>query len=290
MPSINRFKLAEEAAEATLGGSLQNFMSHVMGPEKYGVSTSELWHFQMTYPRCLAGDLGSGGLHSGMFKNKYIDHMRVFSMYANEVNTPTKQITTAGYRAIGSEINYVTGSTFSEMNVQFLIPRSYINVLVFERWMSIMANDANQYVDYYNEYVAPVFFIYKFERGSKRDLIPADYNEYLRAGGKNRSWPKHNKVVGMWHMYNVFPKSIGTLQFTNNPGELVTLDVTLQYERYRFFSDPTFGGDVGNKKGRKKRQQRNKRSNNNRTAPESRRSKKNRRDRSGNKYKDNRIV
>ena len=60
MPQINRFRSSAEAAESTLGGSLQNFMSHVMGPEKYGVSTSQLWHFQMTYPRALSGGLGQG--------------------------------------------------------------------------------------------------------------------------------------------------------------------------------------------------------------------------------------
>ena len=279
MPTFNRFRGAEEAAESTLCGSLQNFMSHVMGPEKYGVSTSQLWHFQMTYPRALAGDLGSGGLHSGIFKQKYIDHMRIFSLYANEVNTPTKQVTTAAYRAIGSEISYATGSTFSEMNVQFLIPRSYVNLLVFERWMSIMANDANQYVDYYNEYVAPVFFIYKYERGSKRDIIPSDPKVYERAGGANRSWPKHNKVVGMWHIYNVFPKSIGTLQFTNNPGELVTLDVTFAYERYRFYSDPKFGGNTDTNKNSDDRVRSQRNTNNKKKGPKSRKSKKNRRDR-----------
>ena len=129
MPARNQFKSMEENVESTLGGSLQTFMSHIMGPEKFGVSTSQLFHFQMTYPPCLSGSAGSGGEHSGLFKDKYIDHMRLFSLYASEVNTPTKQITTAGYRAIGSEINYATGSTFSEMSVRFLIPRSYISVL-----------------------------------------------------------------------------------------------------------------------------------------------------------------
>lgn len=277
MPIINRFRESANAAESTLGGSLQNFMSHVMGPEKYGVSTSQLWHFQMTYPRALSGGLGQGGLHGGLFKDKYIDHMRIFSLYANEVNTPTKQITTGSYRAVGSEISYATGSTFSEMNVQFLIPRSYVNLLVFERWMSIMANDANQYVDYYNEYVAPLFFIYKFERGSNRDIIPLDRKVYERAGGNQRSWPKYNKVVGMWHMYNVFPKSVGTLQFTNNPGELVTLDVTFAYERYRFYADPKFGGKTKKNKKGKDRTRSQRKSNNKNQGPRSNRSKRNRR-------------
>jgi hypothetical protein len=279
MPARNQFKSMEENVESTLGGSLQTFMSHIMGPEKYGVSTSQLFHFQMTYPPCLSGSAGSGGEHSGLFKDKYIDHMRLFSLYASEVNTPTKQITTAGYRAIGSEINYATGSTFSEMSVRFLIPRSYISVLAFERWMTIMANDANQFVDYYTEYCAPIFYIYKLERGSQRDIIPADRGEYERAGGKDRKWPKYNKAVAGWHIYNVFPKSIGTLQFSNAPGELVTLDVTFSYERYRFFSDPKFGGKSGkNKRGKDKDGRgRKKKSNNRRNGPESRRSKRDKR-------------
>jgi len=278
MPARNQFKAMEENVESTLGGSLQTFMSHIMGPEKYGVSTSQLFHFQMTYPRCLAGSAGSGGEHSGLFKNKYIDHMRIFSLYASEVNTPTKQITTGGYRAIGSEINYATGSTFSEMSVRFLIPRSYVSVLAFERWMTLMANDANQFVDYYSEYTAPIFYIYKLERGSKRDIIPEDRGAYERAGGKDRTWPKFNKAVAGWHIYNVFPKSIGTLQFSNAPGELVTLDVTFSYERYRFFSDPKFDGKSGKNKRGKNGKNKRKKSNNRRKGPESRRSKRDKRD------------
>jgi hypothetical protein len=286
MPARNQFKSMEENVESTLGGSLQTFMSHIMGPEKFGVSTSQLFHFQMTYPRCLAGSAGSGGEHSGLFKDKYIDHMRIFSLYASEVNTPTKQITTAGYRAIGSEINYATGSTFSEMSVRFLIPRSYVSVLAFERWMTIMANDANQYVDYYSEYVAPIFYIYKLERGSKRILRPESDSEYEKAGGSSRNWPRYNKAVAGWHIYNVFPKSVGTLQFSNAPGELVTLDVTFAYERYRFFSDPKFGGEQGSNKrnknggggGRKK-----KKTNNKKNGPKSKRSRRNRRERRRNR-------
>ena len=291
MPVRNQFKSMEENVESTLGGSLQTFMSHIMGPEKFGVSTSQLFHFQMTYPRCLAGSAGSGGEHSGLFKKNYIDHMRIFSLYASEVNTPTKQITTAGYRAIGSEINYATGSTFSEMSVRFLIPRSYVSVLAFERWMTLMANDANQFVDYYTEYTAPIFYIYKLERGSKRDIIPEDRKEYERAGGNKRTWPKYNKAVAGWHIYNVFPKSIGTLQFSNAPGELVTLDVTFSYERYRFFSDPKFG-DKGagqnSRNSRKKNKNKKKKTNNRRRGPESRRAKRDKRSRRRNRRDRNR--
>ena len=288
MPARNQFKSMEENVESTLGGSLQTFMSHIMGPEKFGVSTSQLFHFQMTYPPCLSGSAGSGGEHSGLFKDKYIDHMRLFSLYASEVNTPTKQITTAGYRAIGSEINYATGSTFSEMSVRFLIPRSYISVLAFERWMTLMANDANQFVDYYTEYTAPIFYIYKLERGSKRNLIPKDRTEYERAGGSKRNWPKYNKAVAGWHIYNVFPKSIGTLQFSNAPGELVTLDVTFSYERYRFFSDPKFGGKSGKNKRGKNGKNKDSKSNNRCNGPQSRRSRKDRQSRRRNRRSRNR--
>lgn len=290
MPTRSQFKSMEESVESTLGGSLQQFMSHVMGPQKFGVSTSQLFHFQMTYPTCLAGRGGQGTNNSGYFKGAYIDHMRIFSLYASEVNTPTKQITTAGYRAIGSEINYATGSTFSEMSVRFLIPRSYVPVLAFERWMTIMANDANQYVDYYSEYVAPIFYIYKLERGSTRILRPESDSEYEKAGGSSRNWPRYNKAVAGWHIYNVFPKSVGTLQFSNAPGELVTLDVTFAYERYRFFSDPKSAG--ANRKNDRnpngKRGNDKKKSNNKKNGPKSQRSKKNRRERRRNRRGRNR--
>ena len=235
MSSLSNWSNTEPYAKSTLGGNVQEFMAHVLSSKTHEVSRSNIWHFDMTFPTILRGDLGN--LFAGAFTTSDLSSARkTITMYANEVNTPTRQVTTSSHKMVGSEYEYATGSTFSETNVQFFIPRNYIGVTIFERWMNIMANDANQYVDFFDDYVAPTFTIYKLERGGGGD-IPLT-NEILKTL-KSDNRPQFNKVAGMWVMFNVFPKNIGTLQFNNQPGAPLTLDVTLRYERFRFYPDPS---------------------------------------------------
>lgn len=246
MGNLSNWANTSDYAKSTLGGSVQEMMSRVLYSKNYEVSRSNIWHFDMTFPNILAGKLGiSEQVIGGAFATNDLKSMRkTISLYANEVNTPTRQVTTAGAKVVGSEYNYATGSAFSETSAQFYIPRSYTNVNLFERWMNIMANDANQYVDFYDDYVAPTFTIYKLERGFGGNM-PID-NEYLKSMGYKsendlgRVRPKYNQVVAMWVMFNVFPKNVGTLQFNNQPGSPMTLDVTFLYERFRFYPQPKF--------------------------------------------------
>lgn len=240
MASLSNWSNTSDYAKSTLGGSVQQFMAKVLSSKTHEVSRSNLWHFDITFPNILAGKIGLTTI-PGAFAAKDLNNTRrTLSLYANEVNTPTRQVTTAGAKIVGSEYQYATGSAFSETTVQFYIPRNYqINVL-FERWMNIMANDANQYVDYYDDYVCPTMTIYKLERGQGGDM-PLDESQ-LPPGMTSKdvkNKPKWNQVVGMWAMFNVFPKNVGTLQFNNQPGSPLTLDVTFLYERYRFYPKPT---------------------------------------------------
>lgn len=232
---LSNFTQAQSFAKSTLGGSIGAFMAKAMNNKDHEVSRSNLWYFDMSFPAIMRGKFPETALRS------------LLSLYCNEVNTPTRQITTAGAKVVGSEYLYATGSAFTETSVQFYIPRSHLLPTYFERWMNIMANDANSYVDYYDSYVSPTMTIYKLERGAGGE-IPLD-KEYLAKAGLTRkdilNKPRYNDFVGMWTMYNVFPKAISTSQFNNQTGNVVTLDVTFCYERYRFVPNPKFDMNSG---------------------------------------------
>ena len=242
----SQFNQMKEGMETTLGGSFQQMMAAVTGDKKgtQGVSTSQLWYVAFSYPAILSGVGGSGGHQGrGAFSKSMISHFRTLSLYASEVNTPTRQVTTGGVRNVGAEYKYATGTAFSETSIQFYIPRSYLNLCIFERWMQIMAPDSNQYVSYYHDYVAPRIYIYKLEQGGGPQMDINQFDKRIRQyyqGPDGKSIPLMNKVVAGWHLHNVFPKSVGTLQFSNQPGQLLTLDVSFSYERYRFYPDPKF--------------------------------------------------
>ena len=227
---LSNFNQAQSFAKSTLGGSVGAFMAKALNNKDHEVSRSNLWYFDMNFPAIMNGKFPQSTVRS------------LLSLYCNEVNTPTRQITTAGAKVVGSEYMYATGSAFTETSVQFYVPRSHLLPNYFERWMNIMANDANSYVDYYGTYVASTMTIYKLERGGGGN-IPLDKAYLAKAGLTEKdilNKPRYNDFVGMWTMYNVFPKAISTSQFNNQAGNIVTLDVTFCYERYRFVPNPKF--------------------------------------------------
>lgn len=226
--ALTNFSQAQSFAKSTLGGSIQAFMSKALANKDHEVSRSNLWYFDIEVPEILQKKFPQTQIR------------QLMSLYANEVNTPTRQVTTGNAKILGSEYLYATGSAFSETSVQFYVPRNHYLVTFFERWMNIMANDANQYVDYYDKYVASSLVIYKLERGAG-GKIPLDAAQLAEQGltvDDILNKPRYNDFVGMWVCYNVFPKNISTAQFNNQPGAPVTVDITFSYERYRFYPKP----------------------------------------------------
>lgn len=175
------------------------------------------------------------------------DLSKVINMYANTVNLPSKQVTTGSITNIGSAYNYATSSTVSQINISFTMPRSHNIRLAFERWISIMASDANQFVDYYDDYVSPNLYIYKWERGGGSEFaIPEYYKELLKSWGIDEEdiiKYKDDQLVGAYDLRNVFPINIGAMTLTNDQAGLLQMDVTFSYERYRFYAQPKFDED-----------------------------------------------
>lgn len=216
--------------------SLQNFIA--FSKEKNNApSFTNLFSVHFSAPPMM-GSLGA------KYNPQAGDLRNLLNYYADSVNLPSKQVTTGNYNQLGSAIRYATGSTFSQISINFRISRSAETRAFFEKWVALMANDASQYTEYYESYVCPVIRIYKWERGggelaiSKREMLRA-----IRESRMTRSTaltPKLDQLTGVYELRNVFPYNIGSVQLDNSQNRLMTLSVQFYYERYRFYQAAEF--------------------------------------------------
>ncbi|QIN97226.1 hypothetical protein [Synechococcus phage S-H25] len=178
---------------------------------------------------------------NGRFNTETGDMSLLLDYYAKTVNLPSKQVTTGQVTNVGSGYKFATGSSFSQISMTFQVPRSQMTRNLFERWMSLMANDANQYTDYYSNYVAPKVVIYKWERGGG-DYVYSDPKmlRALREAGNNFLLSKKNKLTAAWVLHNVFPYNIGSIQLDNEQAKTMDLNIQFYYERYRFYTEDQF--------------------------------------------------
>ena len=226
--------------ESAQYNSLQDFIGFFKEKDN-APSFTNLYSVHFSTPPMLKnGAYGRGG--------KYVpetgDLVKLLNYYADSVNLPSKQVTTGTYNQLGSAVRYATGSTFSQISINFRIPRSGETRAFFERWVALMANDASQYTEYYETYVCPTLRIYKWERGGG-DLAITDRKmlRQIRDSGITRNTamtPKLDQLTGVYEMRNVFPYNIGSVQLDNSQNKLMTLSVQFYYERYRFFQDKKF--------------------------------------------------
>ena len=226
--------------------SLQQFQAF-MREEDNHPSYTNLYTVQFGTPRIF-------GLLNGKMQLGNSENSQLLDFYCNSLSLPSKQITSGQVTNVGSGFKYATGSAFSQTQMNFMMPRSQRTRTIFERWMTAMANDANQYTDYYDEYVAPTVRIFKWERGGGNY---ASYNDAMRrALAENDSqaqlqmWQnaRLNKITAMWELRNVFPYNLGSAQLNNNASSLMTMGVSFYYERYRFYASPRFeDSDLVNK-------------------------------------------
>ena len=226
--------------------SLQQFQSFMREDDNHP-SYTNLYTVQFGTPRIF-------GILNGKMQLGNLENSQLLDFYCNSVSLPSKQITSGQVTNVGSGFKYATGSAFSQTQMNFMMPRSQRTRTIFERWMTAMANDANQYTDYYDEYVAPTVRIFKWERGGGNY---ASYDDAMRrALAENDSqaqlkmWQnaRLNKITAMWELRNVFPYNIGSAQLNNNASSLMTMGVSFYYERYRFYASPRFeDSDLVNK-------------------------------------------
>ena len=227
--------------QAARYNSLQNFTSFFKVKDNHP-STTNLYSVHFSAPRCLRRDGGSTS--SRVFESDRGDLSVLLDFYAKNVNLPSKQITSGQVMNVGSPVKFATGSTFSQINITFQIPRSQYTRNFFERWMMKIANDANQYTEYYDEYVSPQILIHKWERGGG-DLALTDpvMLAQLRNSQINPLMARLNELTACWQIQKAFPYNIGSIQLNNDSARVMDVTIGFYYERYRFYTRPDFDDD-----------------------------------------------
>jgi len=173
------------------------------------------------------------------------DQARLLTYYATDVTVPSRQITTGEAKQVGAMYRYATGTSFSEISIQFILPRSMFTRMLFERWMNYTANDATQKVAFYDDYVCSHLDIFKYERGGVNPVPPN--NSYGNLSKLQRqevdryykTSPKWNRLSGAWTLKNAYPFNISNINLNAQPNGLLTMDVSFYFERYRFYYPST---------------------------------------------------
>ena len=162
--------------------------------------------------------------------------------YADTVNLPSKQITTSQTPYVGSPFKYATNTAYSQISINFRMPRSQYSRNFFERWTTLMASDSEQYTRYYSDYVCPLMYIYKWERGGGG--IGVNDPDLLRAirenGDANTLLARKYQLTACWELRNLYPYNIGSVQLNNSAAQTMTLNIGFYYERYRFYTADQF--------------------------------------------------
>ena len=172
-------------------------------------------------PRSVGGDSSTG--ITTLERGNAAD---LLDYFANSVSLPSRQVTTAQFQPPGASVKYATNQSFSEMNIEFTIPRSQYTRSIFETWVNRITQDSSQFVDFYDSYCSPKVRVYKWETTSQ-NINQFDVQFRNNALGE---------LTGCWEMQNVYPYNIGTIQLNNEQNTIMRLQIGFYYERYRFYS------------------------------------------------------
>ena len=166
--------------------------------------------------------------------------------YADSVNLPSKQVTTSQTPYVGSPFKYATNTAYSQISINFRMPRSQYSRNFFERWTTMMASDSEQYTRYYDEYVCPKMMIYKWERGGGDIAVtdPKLIRSIRESGNADLLLARKYQLTAAWELRNLYPYNIGSVQLNNSNSQTMTMSVGFYYERYRFYTADQFDTDT----------------------------------------------
>tara|TARA_B100001564_G_scaffold359311_1_gene380596 strand:- start:2109 stop:2984 length:876 start_codon:yes stop_codon:yes gene_type:complete len=209
-------------------------------------SLGNLFSVHFAAPRILQNNLTIQGGSKTTRLDPGVGNMRnLLNLYCQSVNLPSKQVTTGAVQNVGTAVKYATSAAYSQLNMTFIMPKSQQTRIFFERWVSRMAPDANQYTEFYDNYICPSLRIYKWERGGG-EYVNTDA-KMLGFINKNTGDPIYNfkkhKVTAMYEIRNLFPYNIGSIQLNNDTSRVTTLTVGFLYERYRVAVEDDFTDD-----------------------------------------------
>ena len=225
--------------EAARYNSFQEFLANTKGRDN-NPSTTNLFSVRIATPPMMRQ--GSEGMAGSNLQVETTDLDWMLDYYASSVNLPSKQITTGQTPYVGAPFKYATNTAYSQININFTMPRSQYSRNFFERWTTMMASDSEQYTRYYDDYVCPQMYVYKWERGGGDAVIndPTMIRALRESGTANTLFAKQYQLTAAWELRNLYPYNIGSVQLDNDKAKLMSLSVGFYYERYRFYTADQF--------------------------------------------------
>ena len=230
--------------------SFQEFLSRTKGKDN-APSFTNLYSVRFMSPPMLQSVIPAVGpyqpsvLDAGQNSN---DLSWLLDYYADSVNLPSKQVTTSQTPYVGSPFKYATNTAYSQISINFRMPRSQYSRNYFERWTTMMASDSEQYTRYYEDYVCPRMMIYKWERGGGGLAVsdPELIASIRESGSADMLLARKYQLTAAWELQNLYPYNIGSVQLNNQNAQTMTMSVGFYYERYRFFTADQFDTDTIN--------------------------------------------
>jgi hypothetical protein len=191
----------------------------LVGSGRLEPARSNLYGIEIAVPPVLAAN-------DDNVRRNYQNHYDYVNALADDVTIPGRRITTGQVRSVGAMRRFATDTSFSEMSVSFLLPKDLYHRDMFEKWMNYTASDAENRVTFYNEYTTNIR-IKKWEVGS-----PIVFEGRTNDGQQYEQ--RLNRVTGVWELYGAFPFDMSAINVNNGPTQLIKLDISFYYERYRF--------------------------------------------------------
>ncbi len=126
--------------------SFQEFLARTKGRDN-APSFTNLYSVKFGTPRMLRAPLVLLGptQASRLEVNSQNDLDWLLDYYADTVNLPSKQVTTSQTPYVGSPFKYATNTAYSQISINFRMPRSQYSRNFFERWTTMIASDSEQY-------------------------------------------------------------------------------------------------------------------------------------------------
>ena len=186
---------------------------------------SNLYSVRIDLPQALM-------LNDRILRSRQRDVWESINYFADDVTVPGKRITTGQIRDVGQQRNFATDTAATDLQVSFIVTKDLIHRELFEKWMQYTASDAENRVTIYDEYVTNIL-ISKWELGS--NIV---WNGITKSGRQYEQ--RLNRATGVWQMFGAFPYDMSAISFNNGQTDLMKLDISFYYERYRF---DTIGGE-----------------------------------------------
>ena len=237
--------LPNQVAQGAQYPSYQDFLAFT---KQYAEEPSfpNLFSVHFAAPRVLQNNLTIRGGSQTTRLDPGQGKMRdLLNFYCQSVNLPSKQVTTGAVVDVGAAKKFATAAAYSQLNMTFIISKSQQTRAFFERWVSRMVPDANQYTEFYDNYVCPALRVYKWERGGGQLLSnnPRLSGVVRRTGDPIPLAARAHRVTAMYEIRNCYPYNIGSVQLNNDSSRAMTLTVAFLYERYRVMVEDDYTDD-----------------------------------------------